>query len=330
MYLTGAIGSSEYGESFTYAYDLPPDLMYGETCASIGLFFWGYRMLLMENSGKYANIMEKALYNGILSGISEEGTAFFYTNALEIDPEKCEKRKDYMHLMPGRQSWFECPCCPSNISRLLLSLNRYLYTANDIELNVHLFVESKAVIQGWKIEQITDYPDSGMVKLNVSRYDRGAGVLRIRIPDWCTEANMTINGEVKSREVQDGYAIIHNNWADEAEIILDMEMPVVRVYANQNVRSLSGKTAIMKGPVVYCAEQIDNGNIYNVYLKENGEIKDVHNEIIADGYRCSGLTNELYGTVKPVYQPIAIKFIPYRLWGNRKNGEMKVFFSERN
>lgn len=329
MFLTGAIGSSEYGESFTYAYDLPSDLMYGETCASIGLFLWGYHMLLIENSSKYADVMEKALYNGILCGISEKGTEFFYTNALEIDPERCEKRKDYMHLMAERQRWFECPCCPPNISRLLLSLNRYIYTANERELNVHLFVESKGTIYGWKIEQTTNYPACGVVKLKVSNADTTEGILKIRIPAWCAEADLVVDGENKSYDVQDGYAILHNDWSNEIEITLDMKMPVVKMYANQNVKSLTGKAAIMKGPVVYCAEQVDNGSIYNLYLNENGVLKDGNNEIIADGYRCNGMANELYGIDKPVYDPVSIKLIPYRLWNNRGRGEMRVFFSER-
>ena len=329
MYLTGAIGSSEYGESFTYAYDLPADLMYGETCASIGLFFWGYHMLLIENNSKYADIMEKALYNGILCGISEKGTEFFYTNALEIDPERCEKRKDYMHLMAERQSWFECPCCPPNISRLILSLNRYIYTANERELNVHLFVESKGSIDGWKIEQATNYPTGGIVKMKVSNTAATEGILKIRIPDWCEKADLKVDGENINYDVQDGYAILPVVCTKEVEIILDMKMPVVKMYANQNIKNLSGKAAIMKGPVVYCAEQADNGPVYNLYLKDNGVIKDCDSDIIVDGYRCTGMTKELYGTKKPVYDPVKIKLLPYRLWNNRGRGEMRVFFSER-
>jgi len=106
-------------------------------------------------------------------------------------------------------------------------------------------------------------------------------------------------------------------------------MPVVKMYANQNIKNLSGKAAIMKGPVVYCAEQADNGSVYNLYLKDNGVIKDCDSDIIVDGYRCTGMTKELYGTKKPVYDPVKIKLLPYRLWNNRGRGEMRVFFSER-
>lgn len=336
MYLTGAIGASEYGESFSYPFDLPPDLMYGETCAAIGLFLFAYRMLLSEVDSCYGDVMERTLYNGILAGMSESGTEFFYTNALEIDPEKCEKRKDHMHLQPVRQPWFDCPCCPPNIARLLLSLNRYIYTADEECLNIHLFSESIFSAEGWMAEMKTEYPENGNIKLNVTKTTSGQGKVKIRVPQWCREASYSVRGESVSPEVEKGYAVFLTGEGDSLEIDISMPMVPQKIYADIRVKDLTGKAAVMRGPVVYCAEEVDNGELSVLFWKDRGEMiwkkgpaagTPDSEQIIAEGWRCKSDRDELYTVQSPCFEKTQITLIPYYRWNNRGKGAMRVFLN---
>lgn len=330
MFLTGAIGSSEYGESFTYAYDLPGDLMYGETCASIGLFLWGYHMLRMDTDRKYSDVMERALFNGILSGISEDGKRFFYTNSLEMDPERCKKRKDYSHLEAERQSWFDCPCCPPNIARLVLSCNRYMYTASSSELNLHLFAPGTADIEGWHAEQHTDYPAEGKIMLAVERKGEGKGRLRIRVPGWCESFLVKADGEKLEGILEKGYLLLEEDFSRKRVIELELDMPLKKVYANSKVKSLAGKAAVMRGPLVYCLEQADNEELFDLFFKENGKLEmDKNGTVLAEGYRMAGPGLGLYTYQKPDYREENIKLLPYYRWNNRGAGQMRVFLGER-
>lgn len=326
MYITGAIGSSEFGESFTYAYDLPGDLVYGETCASIGLFLWGYHMLLDGNDRKYSDVMERTLYNGILCGISEQGTEFFYTNPLEIDPARSKNRKDYSHLSTKRQKWFACPCCPPNIARLLLSLQRYLYTVSDSELNIHLFAENQASFDDWNVNVITAYPTQGEVRILISKKKEAEGTVRIRIPGWCTSYRLMVNRERVFAHEEHGYVVLEGRWETEKEIALYMDMPPVFLYTNKKVTSLTGKAAVMKGPVVYCAEEADNGKLTSLFFNENGCIREEAGCLTVEGYEEVLETEKLYSVNKPEITARLIHMIPYYLWNNRGEGEMKVFF----
>ena len=331
MFLTGTIGSSEYGESFTYAYDLPGDLMYGETCAAIGLFLWGYHMLRMDTDRKYSDVMERALFNGILGGISEDGKKFFYTNSLEMDPERCKKRKDYNHLEAERQSWFDCPCCPPNIARLILSFNRYMYTVSLSELNLHLFAPSIADIKGWHIEQHTDYPAEGKILLMVERKreGEGKGKMRIRVPGWCESFFVKVDGKKVEGILEKGYLLLEEDFSRKRIIELELDMPIKKVYANEKVKSLAGKTAVMRGPVVYCLEQADNGELFNLFFKENGKMEmEKTGIVLAEGYRMTGQRSGLYTYQKPGYREENIKLLPYCRWNNRGTGQMRVFLGE--
>lgn len=330
MYLTGAIGSSAFGESFTDSYDLPPDLMYGETCASIGLFLLSYHMLLIENDSKYSDIMEKTLYNEILAGMAESGTEFFYTNALEIEPERCEKRQDYSHLKAERQPWFECPCCPPNIARVLMGLNKYIYTGDNGNLQIHLFAKSNADMNGWLVRQDTDYPREGTVRIYVKKSDSSPGVLRIRVPSWCTKMSMTKNHLQIHPVISKGYAeIAQESWQEEVEIQMVLEMIPRKMYANLQVHSLTGKAAVMYGPLVYCAEETDNLELNPLFLKRAGGLRGGIDSIYAEGYRCTDRGTELYGGEPPEFEDMEIRFIPYYYWGNRGKGGMSVFLKER-
>lgn len=336
MYLTGAIGACEYGESFSYPFDLPPDLMYGETCAAIGLFLFAYRMLLTEVDSCYGDVMERTLYNGIMAGMSEKGTEFFYTNALEIDPEKCGKRKDYMHLQAERQPWFECPCCPPNIARLLLSLNRYIYTENEKCLNVHLFAESRIDSEEWTAEMHTRYPENGVIKLKAAKKTKGQGRVRVRIPWWCRQPVYKIGDEAVVPETEKGYAVFEMKEGDVLDITISMPMVPEKIYADVRVKDLIGKAAVMRGPVVYCAEEADNGEVSVLFWKQEGQMNWEKNpvngqvpgeRIIAEGWRCKSEKPGLYTAQPPFFEETQITLIPYYQWNNRGKGAMCVYLN---
>lgn len=330
MYITGAIGACAYGESFSYPFDLPPDLMYGETCAAIGLFLLCYHMLLIENDSRYSDVMERALYNGILVGMSENGTGFFYTNVLEVDPEKCEKRKDYEHIRPERQTWFDCPCCPSNIARLLMGMNKYIYTGDEKELNVHLFIQSDVRRNGWVIKQQTGYPENGVIRFRIKREGTSEGTFRVRIPGWCNQYTIWQNGEEMKKNVVNGYFELYkDSWEQETLVELRLNMMPSRVYGNLQISSVVGRTAVMFGPLVYCAEEVDNGKLDTLFLAAEGPLSEQNGKIMATGYRALERNQGLYGYQSPKYEEVNITFVPYYTWGNRKKGAMSVFLKER-
>lgn len=330
MYLTGAIGACAYGESFSYPYDLPTDLMYGETCAAIGLFLLSYHMLLVETDSRYSDIMERTLYNAILVGMSESGTEFFYTNALEIDPRKCEKRQDYSHLKAERQTWFDCPCCPPNIARLLMGMNKYIYTGDRNELNVHLFIGSSIQKAGWSVRQETVYPDNGNVKFYVKKDNSEKGTFRVRIPEWCSHYEVSLDGEKLKRIIRKGYLeITKEDWSKESVLEICFDMLPQKVYGSLKVSSLTGKTAVTCGPLVYCAEEADNQELHTLYIKREGQVCHADGRLIVDGYRAIERNTGLYGEQSPDYEEIKICLVPYYSWGNRGKGAMTVFLKER-
>lgn len=329
MFLSGAIGSCAYGESFSYAYDLPPGLMYGETCASIGLFIWGYHLLLLENSSKYSDVMELALYNNILAGISASGKEFFYTNALEVDPERCRKRKDYSHIVPNRQPWFECPCCPPNIARLLLSLQKYIATAGKQEINIHFYIGCELKTDDWEFAMRTDYPADGRVFIRIRNQKGGRSVIRIRKPGWCRHYHIFMGDKEIRPEIHDGYFILAGCFGEWTDFRLEFEMKPYKVYAGTEVKALAGMSAVMRGPVLYCAEQWDNGELFQLFsAKGNGNFQETGSEIKMDGYQCKGADAGLYSGVPPRYEKKSILLRPYAEWNNHGEGQMRVFFME--
>lgn len=338
MYLTGAVGACEYGESFSYPFDLPSDLMYGETCASIGLFLFAYRMLLTDTDSCYGDVMERALYNGILAGVSEKGTEFFYTNALEIDPEKCEKRREYRHLQTERQPWFDCPCCPPNIARLILGINRYIYTLSRENISIHLFAESRLSADEWTAQMQTVYPEDGNVNLKIRKKGDGRGTVRVRMPGWCREIIYKEGEKTIIPKKEKGYAVFDIEEGETLDINIYMKMCPEKIYADTRVRDLVGKAAVMRGPVVYCAEEADNGDPSVLFLREKGQMiwENAHNDrqenelnikerIIAEGWRCRAGKEGLYTVHPPCFEPVNITLIPYRQWNNRGKGAMRVF-----
>ena len=337
MYVTGAVGSSEHGEAFTFDYDLPNDTVYGETCAAIGLAFFAKRMLLLEPKGEYADVMERALYNGILSGMQLDGKRFFYVNPLEVVPEACEMDAHKRHVKPERQKWFGCACCPPNLIRTLASLEEYVATEAAGTVYVNLYAGGEIRAEGLTLKVETNYPWEGDVKLTVLGDAPEGKKLALRIPGWCREWSLAVNDEAAEVEVKDGYAVIDRPWRDGDGIALALAMPARWVRANPRVREDAGKVALQRGPVVYCLEEADNGSaLHNVRVGCAAEAEicwepDTLGGVVTlttDGLRETedGWDGALYGFADaPGARPVKLRWIPYYAWANRGVGEMRVW-----
>jgi hypothetical protein len=346
MYITGGVGSSEEGEAFTFDYDLPNDTAYAETCASIGLVLWAHRMLRLNVDRKYADVMERALYNGVLSGVSLDGTKYFYTNPLEVWPQACKRRHDLKHILTVRQPWFSCACCPPNLARLLASIGQYVYSKDESTIYVHLFVDSEAEVElaGGRITLIqeTEYPWKGDINIGVHTGRPLEFTLSIRIPRWCKHPELKINGD--SWEImtlmRKGYVRIKRIWRNKDKVELLLPIPVERVRANPNVRATAGKVAICRGPIVYCLEEVDNGpNLAQIALPKEAKLTVEFEDqtlggvavIRGVGLRSEGSSwgDDLYNSAECEERKIPIRAVPYYTWGNRGLGEMAVWIRER-
>ncbi len=328
MYITGGIGSSNAGEAFTVDYDLPNLIAYTESCAALGLALFAHRMLLLENGSKYADVVERAIYNGFLSSISLDGKAFFYTNPLEILPymltrDTSVKEKNPLHIPnPQRQEVFDCSCCPPNIVRFIPSIANLMYTYDESTIYIHQFMESKASIKigehVYEIEQKTDYPYDGKISISVKG---GAIIVAVRIPHWCE----SYKGETKN-----GYAYFDINDTSTG-ISLDFKMKPRFVYSNPEVLANAGKCAVICGPLVYCMEGHDNeAHLRNIVLDTSSEIYSGYNDkldsptVLIDAYTKEE-SNELYSFAKPKYKKIKATLIPYFTFANRGVDEMQVW-----
>lgn len=347
MYITGAVGSSEYGEAFTFDYDLPNDTVYGETCASVALVFWAQRMLLMEPKGEYADVMERALYNGVLSGMQLDGKRFFYVNPLEVLPEACEKDQHKRHVKPERQPWFGCACCPPNLVRLLASLENFLMSVKDDTLYLHTYAsgEMTAAIGGKNrtISIRTDYPWDGKIVVKISGERHGTFPIALHIPSWCTGCTLSVNGQPRNEQPADGYLMLSGAWGDNDEIQLDLHMTAQWVRANPHVSENAGKLALTRGPIVYCLEEADNGadlHLIHAGPAISGDPEAAYEDDLLHGVvtiSTAGLreitdvwaSDTLYAAaVKPQMQNVTLKWIPYYAWANRGIGEMRVWVRE--
>ena len=278
MYVTGGIGATHLGEAFSFDYDLPNDTAYSETCAAIGLIFFARRMLQIHPDSRYADIMERALYNGALSGMALDGKSFFYVNPLEVDPKACELDERKKHVKSVRQKWFGCACCPPNIARLITSIGEYAYTESHDTLYIHQYIGAsitKAVKTGSGAEVPVDvsirsgFPWDGEVKI-VAGFHEGdesdiasaaeAFVLALRIPDWCGNSYELTGADDFEKDIKDGYLYLKGNWGEEAVIKISFPMDIRLISAKENVREDFGRVAVMRGPVVYCLESRDNGD----------------------------------------------------------------------
>jgi DUF1680 family protein len=340
MYITGGIGSTNHREAFTLDYDLPNDTIYQETCASVGLVFFAHSMLKLEANGMYADVLERALYNSVLSGMAMDGKSFFYVNPLEVWPDACGKNPSRAHVKPVRQKWYGCACCPPNIARLLSSLGRYVYTVNGNCIYAHLYMGSDAVIElengKVRLVQETDYPWQGTVRIKILENSESNFTLALRIPGWCKNAEISVNQKIQHAGRMNGYALVERSWQKGDTVELRLDMPAELIEANPLVRADAGKVAIQRGPVIYCLEEADNGkNLSALALDPNvGLSAEFDRELLGGTVVISGTAartvmdgweNTLYRTYSGNIKAQQIKAVPYCLWGNRKPGEMLVW-----
>ncbi|MBZ9962602.1 glycoside hydrolase family 127 protein [Mesorhizobium sp. BR1-1-2] len=333
LYITGGLGPSAHNEGFTSDFDLPNESAYAETCAAVGLVFWASRMLGMGPNARYADIMERALYNGSISGLSLDGSLFFYENPLESRGRH------------NRWKWHRCPCCPPNIGRMVASIGGYFYSLADDALAVHLYGDSTARfdIAGVPVAltQASRYPWDGAVAITIEPQAPVAFTLHLRVPAWSTGATLKVNDEtVKLEDVtSEGYAAIRRTWKKGDSVRLDLEMPIERLYANPQVRQDAGRVALSRGPLIYCVEATDNdGSLHRIVLPRIASI-EAHDEpdllggvvtlsaaALAD--TDEGWQNGLYRTAPPAATQTRLTAIPYFAWDNREPGEMLVWLRD--
>lgn len=348
MYVTGGIGSMAQGEAFSFDYDLPNDTVYSETCAAIGLVFFAHRMLQLEQDSRYADVMERALYNTVIAGMSRDGRRFFYVNPLEVTPEVCDGRnKNYNHIKPVRQEWFGCACCPPNIARLLASLGEYTYAVKGSAIYSHLYIGGEANLQvegvNVNLSQKSNMPWSGNIIYEVKPDHPAKFVLALRLPDWSPSTKISVNGKPFPHEdkIEGGYAMIERAWAAGDVVELVLEMPVMRIRSNPHVKANAGKVALQHGPLVYCVEEADNGaSLGSIMLPADSELSVSFDKGLAGGLQVISANalrlgykqwgTQLYRSDASAYlTPAEAKFIPYYAWANRGKGEMAVWVKER-
>ena len=343
MYVTGAIGSTHVGESFTYDYDLPNDTMYGETCASVAMSMFAQQMLDLEPKGEYADVLEKELFNGSIAGISLDDKQYYYVNALETTPDGLAN-PDRHHVLSHRVDWFGCACCPANIARLIASVDRYIYTERDGGKTVlsHQFIADKAEFaSGLTVEQRSDFPWNGHVEYTVSLPASATDSsvrFGLRIPGWSLGSYaLTVNGKSAVAQPEDGFVYLMVNAGDTLE--LDMSVKFVR--ANFRVRSDAGQVAVMRGLLVYCVEQADNpGDLWNYRLADGVDAAAAKTEFQSDllggvdtvslpAVREQADSDDaaLYASadVAPATEAAILTLVPYYSWANREVGQMRVW-----
>ncbi len=342
LYLTGGVGAKSDGEAFGQNYELPNMSAYCETCAAIGNVYWNHRLFLLHADAKYIDVMERTLYNALISGVSLDGKKFFYPNPLES------------HGQHERSPWFGCACCPGNITRFMASIPGYMYAVQDDSLFVNLYAESHADIQldkqTVKIEQKTDYPWDGKMTLSVQPEKAGEFSIKLRIPGWAQNQpvpsdlytflnkndekfTLKVNNKVMQSEVKNGYVTIQRRWEKGDAIELNLPMPIRRVIAHKNVESDTGRVALQRGPMVYCAEWPDNpdGHVINLQLLDGTALHTKSRPELFDGVQviCGKSLAYQYGKDKKVIKSPEQEFtaIPYYAWAHRGKGEMAVWLA---
>ena len=352
MYLTGGIGSTVHGEAFTVDYDLPGDTAYAETCASIGLMFFASRMLENEVNGEYGDICERAFYNTVLAGMQLDGKRFFYVNPLEILPGISGIAPTHKHDLPVRPKWYACACCPPNAARLISSYGKYAYGENEDTAFCHLFAAGEVRLEnGMKFTCETKYPYDFEILYHIEK----GGKLAIRIPGWSRTWQLSVNeksspdgddseiahhspqNDVCYRDfLRNGYVYLSVSDGDTVRLTLDGTARFQ--YASPKIPALTGKTAVCRGPLVYCFEGIDNqGDVISLSLQSGCELRPSAFQenllggtvtITAKALRTEAsdeLSAELYSDNAPAARPCEAVAVPYYTWGNRGENQMRVW-----
>ena len=323
MYITGGIGSTNDGEAFGANYELPNATAYNETCAAIGMVYVNHRLFLLHGDSKYYDVLERTLYNGLISGVSLEGDAFFYPNPLKVNKERKYQR----------QAWFGCACCPSNISRFIPSLPGYVYAVKDKDVYVNLFMGNTSTLQvngqPVTLKQETAYPYSGNVKLTVEQAALPF-TLKVRIPGWTRNEAMPsdlytfadqkqstwsvkVNGEEVKADLQQGYCSISRDWKAGDVVDLGFDLQPRLVKANDQVEADRGLVAVQCGPIVYCVESPDNAKpIDSISINQQTQLK------------VEWQPEKLYG-INQIVTNDGVTLIPYYAWAHRGVSDMEVW-----
>ena len=330
MYVTGGIGPSAKNEGFTDDYDLPNENAYQETCASSGMVLWNHRMFKLTGDGSYVDLMEHSLYNAMLAGVSLQGDSFCYATPLACDPEF------------KRQPWFEVPCCPTTAARFFPSIGRYIYGRSEGAVWVNLFIGGQARIAldngpEVTVRQTTRYPWEGHVKLEVGVAKPTEFTLNVRMPTWVHGTRLAINGREMNPSVSSGFARIRREWSASDVVELEMPLRIERLEANPSVLQSRGMIALRRGPLIYCLEQPDNtADLNRISLPLNSRLTEQFDSQLLGGVAVitgegrleppSTWANQLYRPVQPVVsRTVTIKAIPYCVWGNRGQHNMRVW-----
>ena len=346
MYVQGSVGAIGDGERYGNNYELPNATAYNETCAAIALVYWNYRMFLLHGDAKYMDILEKSLYNGLISGVGLDGKSFFYTNAMQI-----KNSFQFPQMEATRSGWFECSCCPTNLARLIPSIPGYMYAQKDDNLYINLFINSNVdlIIRNKSVQvvQQNNYPWDGALVFNINPKTATAFNLLVRIPGWAqnkaipsslyqfqnTSAEkpvIKVNGVVVDYTITNGYAAINRTWKKNDKVEVNLPMEVRRVVANENLKEELGKIALQRGPLMYCAEWPDNnGKTSNIIIPASAIFTTEFKPALLNGVTVlktevpaviiNGAEN--ISTVKQSFTAI-----PYYSWANRGKGEMMVWF----
>lgn len=344
VYLTGGLGNYHKNEGFTRDFDLPTDTAYAETCASVGSVLWNHRMLQLTGKGKYGDLLERTLYNGVLAGVSLDGTRFFYTNPLASDGD----RHPLTHVSDvrftlSRREWYDTPCCPPNVARLLGSLEKYIYSLHEGNLSVELYIggSGRFVVDDSHVQvyQETSYPWDDTVEIRLSPSDPLEFCLRPRIPAWCSAPEISVNGDTVSPEINDGHAELRRVWREGDTVEIELPMEVIQIEAHPDVASTAGRVALKRGPIVYCFEGVDNDvQLDRACLRESAEFETefqpgpvaetlvVRTNAVHLG---EAARDSLYGPRAPAdRKPVTLTAIPYYLWANRGQSEMRVWMKK--
>jgi DUF1680 family protein len=342
MYVSGGIGSRYRGEAFGYDYELPNERAYAETCAAIGSVMWNWRMLALEGDARYADMIERTLYNAVLVGLSLDGQSYFYQNPLALGAGDGTHR---------RQPWFGCACCPPNIARTLASLPGYIYSVSQEGVWVHLYAAGEARLvhpdgRTVRLAQCTRYPWDGEVTVEVG--DGGTYSIFLRVPSWCESgASLKVN-DVPSGEalVPGSYVEVRRNWQLGDRLTLDLPMSVRRVECHPYAFGNAGRVAFMRGPLLYCVEQTDNSglDLRDLVLPDEASFAVEHKPDLLNGVTVlrakaevvppEGWKDRLYrpaGDDRPRFEcrTVALTAVPYYAWANREPGPMQVWLRRR-
>jgi DUF1680 family protein len=348
MYVQGGVGAIGDGERYGKNYELPNATAYNETCASVANVYWNYRMFLLHGSSKYIDVLERTLYNGLISGIGLDGKSFFYTNAMQI-----VNNFKHSDIELSRSGWFECSCCPTNLCRFIPSVPGYIYARKNDRLFVNLFISSMAKMEmnnvPVELVQQNNYPWEGGLLFTVRPEKATAFQLAIRIPGWARneavpsdlysftgneakKITIMVNGQPVEYTMQDGYAVISRTWKKDDKVSLMLPMQVQRITANEKLSDDIGKTALQRGPLVYCAEWTDNnGKASNLILPAGTGFSTEYRKDMLNGIT----------VIKAEVPAVQVKdnrvetntqsftAIPYYSWANRGKGEMMVWFPQQ-